>query len=50
MNQEKTAAAYIRVSTGSQTELSPDSQIKVVRTYAERRRHQRQTRRQAACL
>lgn len=35
MNQEKTAAAYIRVSTGSQTELSPDSQIKVVRTYAE---------------
>ena len=35
MKQEKTAAAYIRVSTGSQTELSPDSQIKVVRTYAE---------------
>lgn len=34
MNQQKTAAAYIRVSTGSQTELSPDSQIKVVRTYA----------------
>ena len=30
----KTAAAYIRVSTDSQTELSPDSQIKVVRQYA----------------
>lgn len=30
----KTAAAYIRVSTDSQTELSPDSQIKVVREYA----------------
>jgi len=34
MNQQKTAAAYIRVSTGSQTELSPDSQLKVVRSYA----------------
>jgi len=30
----KTAAAYIRVSTADQTELSPDSQIKVVRQYA----------------
>lgn len=30
----KTAAAYIRVSTDSQTELSPDSQIKVVQQYA----------------
>ena len=30
----KTAAAYIRVSTDNQTELSPDSQIKVVREYA----------------
>ncbi len=31
----KTAAAYIRVSTADQTELSPDSQIKVVKKYAE---------------
>lgn len=30
----KTAAAYIRVSTDRQTELSPDSQIKVIRQYA----------------
>ena len=30
----KVAAAYIRVSTDNQTELSPDSQIKVVRQYA----------------
>ena len=30
----KTAAAYIRVSTDNQTELSPDSQIKVVRQFA----------------
>jgi DNA invertase Pin-like site-specific DNA recombinase len=30
----KTAAAYIRVSTDNQTEISPDSQIKVVRQYA----------------
>lgn len=30
----KTAAAYIRVSTDNQTELSPDSQIKVVQEYA----------------
>ena len=30
----RTAAAYIRVSTDNQTELSPDSQIKVVQQYA----------------
>ncbi|MGN0489435.1 MAG: recombinase family protein, partial [Ruminococcus sp.] len=30
----KTAAAYIRVSTDSQTELSPDSQIKTIQQYA----------------
>ncbi len=30
----KAAAAYIRVSTDNQTELSPDSQIKLVREYA----------------
>ncbi len=30
----KTAAAYIRVSTEEQTELSPDSQIKEIRKYA----------------
>ena len=30
----KIAAAYIRVSTDNQTELSPDSQIKVVQQYA----------------
>lgn len=30
----KTAAAYIRVSTDSQTELSPDSQIKEIRKFA----------------
>ena len=29
-----TAAAYIRVSTDSQTELSPDSQLKVINQYA----------------
>ena len=35
MNTElQIAAAYIRVSTDNQTELSPDSQIKVVREYA----------------
>ena len=28
------AAAYIRVSTDNQTELSPDSQIKLIRQYA----------------
>lgn len=32
----RTAAAYIRVSTDSQTELSPDSQIKVVRDFAKK--------------
>lgn len=32
--KQKTAAAYIRVSTESQTELSPDSQIKLVKQYA----------------
>jgi DNA invertase Pin-like site-specific DNA recombinase len=31
---EKTAAAYIRVSTEEQTELSPDSQLKEIRKYA----------------
>ena len=30
----KVAAAYIRVSTDNQTELSPDSQLKIVREYA----------------
>lgn len=35
-NQIKTAAAYIRVSTDNQTELSPDSQIKVVQEYAKK--------------
>lgn len=35
MNTElKTAAAYIRVSTDRQTELSPDSQLKVIQQYA----------------
>ena len=35
MNIElQTAAAYIRVSTDNQTELSPDSQIKEIRKYA----------------
>ena len=34
ISELKTAAAYIRVSTADQTELSPDSQIKVVQTYA----------------
>lgn len=33
----KTAAAYIRVSTDKQTELSPDSQIKEIRKYADER-------------
>ena len=32
----KTAAAYIRVSTEEQTELSPDSQIKLIREYAKK--------------
>ncbi len=31
----KTAAAYIRVSTDMQTELSPDSQLHMIRQYAE---------------
>lgn len=31
-----TAAAYIRVSTTEQTELSPDSQIKVIQDYAKK--------------
>ena len=35
MNIElKTAAAYIRVSTDNQTELSPDSQVKEIRKFA----------------
>lgn len=37
MNTDLTvAAAYIRVSTDNQTELSPDSQLKVVREYAKK--------------
>lgn len=32
----KTAAAYIRVSTDGQLEYSPDSQLKVIRDYAQR--------------
>lgn len=32
----KIAAAYIRVSTDSQVELSPDSQIKLIRDYAKK--------------
>lgn len=32
----KTAAAYIRVSTDDQLEYSPDSQLKVIRDYAEK--------------
>jgi DNA invertase Pin-like site-specific DNA recombinase len=34
MELEKTAAAYIRVSTEEQAELSPDSQLKEIRRYA----------------
>lgn len=30
----KTAAAYIRVSTDRQTELSPDSQLRIIKEYA----------------
>ena len=30
----KIAAAYVRVSTEEQTELSPDSQVKLIREYA----------------
>ena len=36
MPVEKTAAAYVRVSTEDQLEYSPDSQIKKIREYAER--------------
>ena len=32
----KIAAAYIRVSTDGQLEYSPDSQLKVVRDYAQK--------------
>ena len=35
MKAVKTAAAYIRVSTAQQTELSPDSQLREIRKYAE---------------
>ena len=37
MNDLKIAAAYIRVSTDDQIELSPDSQIKTVRDFAKQR-------------
>lgn len=37
MDDLKIAAAYIRVSTDDQTELSPDSQIKVVREFAKQK-------------
>jgi len=36
MTDLKLAAAYIRVSTDDQTELSPDSQLAVLREYAEK--------------
>ena len=36
MNNMKTAAAYIRVSTDDQIEYSPDSQLKALRDYAKR--------------
>ena len=36
MKDLKLAAVYIRVSTDEQTELSPDSQLEVVRAYAEK--------------
>ena len=36
MQYKKTAAAYIRVSTDDQAELSPDSQLVEIRKYAER--------------
>ena len=32
----KIAAAYVRVSTEEQTELSPDSQVKLFREYAKK--------------
>ena len=34
MTHQRTAAAYIRVSTDEQTELSPESQLKEIRRYA----------------
>lgn len=37
MNDLKIAAAYIRVSTDDQVELSPDSQIKIVRDFAKQK-------------
>ena len=36
MSELKIAAAYIRVSTDEQAELSPDSQLSVIRSYAEK--------------
>ena len=36
LEKMKVAAAYIRVSTEEQTELSPDSQLREIRKYAER--------------
>ena len=36
MSERKIAAVYIRVSTDDQTELSPDSQLEVIRAYAEK--------------
>ena len=36
MEYTKTAAAYIRVSTDDQAELSPDSQLVEIRKFAER--------------
>ena len=36
MPEIKTASAYIRVSTDEQAELSPDSQLAVIRAYAEK--------------
>lgn len=36
MSELKIAAVYIRVSTDDQTELSPDSQLEVVRAWAEK--------------
>ena len=32
----KIAAAYVRVSTEEQTELAPDSQVKLIREYAKK--------------
>ena len=34
LNEQKRAAAYIRVSTDDQLELSPDSQLKEIKNYA----------------